>query len=206
MKRFLIWVAAAVMLVSCTQETTITIAPDVSTWTFGPEGGEFNVVIFTNGHWTASCTDPAVSFAPASGDFTTPMHVVVGENTEHFTKSMRISLLTDLDGTSRSSKVVITQECAPFIVCEDNPVKSIGPEGGAVRFTVNSNEPWTAFVPDGTPVSVDPVSGGPNSTVVTLSVSANPDPQPCTYQVRLYLTDTPSEKVDLTVIQAARID
>ena len=204
MKRFLIWALAAVLLVSCTQETTVTLEPDVYSWTFGPEGGEFDVVIFTNGYWTATCDDPSLSFSPASGNFTAPIHVVVAENTEHFTKSMRISLNTEIDEKTMTGKVVVTQQCRPFILCAD-PLKRIGPEGGAVRFSVNSSEPWTATVPDGAHAvaRIDPAAGGHNNTEVAIYVPENTDRQERTYTVRLFLTGLPSEAVDLTVKQGA---
>ncbi len=198
MKRFLILVAAAVLLASCTQEATVSITPDVSSWTFGPEGGEFTVILFTNGHWSASCNDDAISFAPDTGDFSSPMHVVVGKNTEHYTKAMHIKLLTQLDGVSRSSKVVITQQCEPFIFC-DEPFKTIGPEGGAVRFTVNSNMPWT--VEKGLSFVVEPASGGPNSTEVTFWIPAGSENQERTFSARLALDDDPSKCVELIVKQ-----
>ena len=198
MKRFLILVAAAVLLASCNQEATLTITPDVSSWTFGPEGGEFTVVLFTNGHWSASCNDDAISFAPDTGDFTAPMHVVVGKNTEQYTKAMAIKVTTHLDGVSRSSKVVITQQCVPFIFCNE-PLKTIGPEGGAVRFTVNSNLPWT--VEKGLSFVVDPSSGGPNSTEVTLWIPADSENRERTFSARLALDDEPSISVELVVRQ-----
>jgi len=200
MKRFLIPVLAVLLLASCTQETEISIAPDITSVEFGPEGGSFDAVIFTNGHWTASCEDEAVAFSPASGDYTLPIHVEVGENTEMFTKAIRLALVTKIDENSRSSRIVITQHCRPFVYCEE-PSKTVGPEGGSVRFSVNSNRPWT--VVNEPPVPVDPVSAGPNRTEVTLSVPRNDGNVERTFTVRLALVDDPSVWIDLTVVQSA---
>ena len=200
MKRFLIPVLAVILLASCTQETTISIAPDITSIELGPEGGAFDAVIFTNGQWTATCEDESVTFSPASGDYTLPMHIEVGENTEMFTKAIRIALLTQLDGNNRSSKIVITQHCRPFIFCEE-PSKTIGPEGGDVRFSVNSNQSWV--VVNESPVLVDPVSGGPNRTEVTMRVPRNDENVERTFTIRLALVDEPSVWIELTVVQAA---
>ena len=91
MKRILMLVLAASLAFSCDQETNLSIAPDIHALAFGPEGGEADVVVFTNGYWKATCDDKSVTFAPDTGNFTTPMHIVVAPNTEKFTKSARIS-------------------------------------------------------------------------------------------------------------------
>ena len=59
MKRFLLLAAllvAAALSASCDQETNLSVVPDVDMFTFGPDGGEFDVVVFSNGHWKATCT------------------------------------------------------------------------------------------------------------------------------------------------------
>ena len=206
MKRFLILALAAAMSLSCTQETNLSILPDIAAITFDPSGGEFDVVVFTNGYWKATCEDEAVTFAPDTGNFTTPMHVVVGPNTEQFTKSIRISLTTKLDGNSRSSKIAITQACNPFIFSEEAELP-MPAAGGMARFHVNASLPWqvVSTLLDGSPVDleVDPLESGPNSVTVSVRIPENPSGNPRTYTVTLALKEDPEVRVVLTVSQAA---
>ena len=203
MKRYLLLALMGLAALSCTQETTLTITPDVRNFQFGPEGGSFDVVIFTNGVWTATCNDELFSFSPAEGDYTTPMHVVVPENNEHFTKSVRIQLTSKVSDISRTAQVIITQGCYPFIYCEE-PDKEIGPEGGKVRFSVNSNEPWNLSPEAGVvPFGASPETGGPNRETVTLDIPANDTGEPRSFSVLLSLQSDIDVFVILTVKQGA---
>lgn len=203
MKRYLLLALMALAALSCTQETTLTVTPDVRNFQFGPEGGSFDVVIFTNGVWTATCNDESVSFSPAEGEYTTPMHVVVPENEEHFTKSVRIQLTSKGGDLSRTAQVIITQGCYPFIFCEE-PVKEIGSNGGKVRFSVNSNEPWRLKKPVGEiAFGATPETGGPNRTEVTLDIPANTTGEDRTFTVMLVLQSDSLVCVSLTVRQGA---
>lgn len=210
MKRFLIiasLVVAAVFSAACDQETNLSVLPDRSSFSFGPEGGEFDVVVFTNGHWKASCSDEAVTFVADSGNFTSPLHVKVGPNPEQYTKSMRISLITRLDNNSRSANIAITQRCNPFLTAASTEVL-IGREGGTARFSVNSDHPWrnTGVTLDGEPYAgvVDPSEGGPNRTDVALTaIPENTTGRPRTFCVTLALTEYPGVTLVLTVRQDA---
>ena len=206
MKKCLILTVCLVLLAACTQETELSIAPDIASYQFDADGGAFDVVIFTNGSWTATCEDPAVSFSPTSGDYTTPMHIAVGANDEHFTKAIRIDLITRLDGSSRTGRIVITQSCRPFIFSEESLLQA--PASGAdVRFHVNSNDPWKVeqTTCDGEPVAltVDPEREGPNSVEVMVRIPENPTGHPRTFTVKLALEAHPEESVVLMVIQEA---
>ena len=141
MKKTLLFALWMLLLAACSQETTLSITPDIASYTCGADGGSFDAVIFTNGSWTTSCDDKAVSFTPASGDFTAPLHVTVGTNDENYTKSIRITLTSKLDDLSRSSKIVITQACRPFIFSEETFLRAPA-SGGTVRFHVNANASW----------------------------------------------------------------
>lgn len=206
MKRFLILALAAVLSFSCTQETNLSIAPDIHAFSFDPSGGEADVVIFTNGYWKATCEDESVRFAPDTGNFTTPMHIVVGPNTEQYTKSVKISLTTKLDGNSRSSRIAITQDCNPFIVSEETEIQ-VPASGGVARFHVNSNVSWqvASTLLDGAPVEldVDPLEHGPNSVTMNVRIPENLSGSPRTYTVTLALKEKPGVGVVLTVVQAA---
>jgi len=206
MKRILMLVLAAALAFSCDQESNLSISPDIPSIAFGPEGGEFDVVVFTNGYWKASCDDKSVTFAPDTGNFTLPMHVVVAPNTENYTKSVRISLTTHLDGNGRTSKIAITQTCNPFIFCDKAEIQ-LPSSGGTARFQVNSNADWQVIDTqlDGSSVdlAVDPMEHGPNSVTVNVPVSENPSGAPRTYTVTLALKETPSVQFVLTVRQAS---
>ena len=204
MKRYLLLALLCLAAVSCSQETDFYIYPDVHLFEFDANGGSFDDVIFTNGVWSCEVSDAAVSVLPLSGDYTSPISVVVGENEERFTKVIRLRFTSKLDELSRTADIIITQSCHPFIFC-DEPVKQVGPEGGVVRFSVNSNEPWSVETPDGGPMpcSVDPMTGGPNSTVVSVDVPANPQGAERTLRVVLSLVSDPFVFVTLTIIQGA---
>lgn len=145
MKRFLLIAALCVAAASCTQEATLSLSADIPTAEFGPEGGSFNPILFTNGpSWTATCEDDAVTVTPASGSYTTPLHIEVGENNEQYTKVIRIVVKTELDALSRQAFLVVTQGCRPFVTCEDSS-RIIGPELTQMFFFVNSNNGWRHY-------------------------------------------------------------
>ena len=204
MKRYLPILILCLAALSCTQETELSIAPDVSAFQFDEHGGQFDAIIFTNGSWTATCSDPAVSFAPQSGDYTTPIHVSVGANEEYYTKVIRLALTAKLDDITRTGSIVITQACGPFIFCEE-ALKTVGPEGGVVRFSVNSNEPWKVEIPLGAALScpVEPMAGGPNAEDVSLLIPENTEGVQRTFTVILYLEKAPQTNLVLTVVQQA---
>lgn len=203
MKRYLLLAFLCFAALSCTQETTLSITPDVRDFQFGPEGGSFDVVIFTNGVWTATCADESIAFSPASGEYTTPMHVEVPENVEHFTKAVHIQLTSKTGDISRTAQVVISQDCYPFILCEE-PVKEIDNKGGKVRFSVNSNEPWRLKKPVGEiAFGASPETGGPNRTEVTLDIPANTTGEDRTFTVTLVLQSDALVIQPLTVKQGA---
>ena len=110
MKRYLLLVFLCLMAVSCDQDTNFYVTPDVSTFEFGPDGGEFDDVIFTNGSWTCEVSDDAVTVTPSSGDYTTSVHVVVAPNTERYTKAIRLKFISTYGDLSRNSNVVVTQD------------------------------------------------------------------------------------------------
>ena len=206
MKRILLLVLAASLAFSCDQETNLSIAPDIHALAFGPEGGEADVVVFTNGYWKATCDDKSVTFAPDTGNFTTPMHIVVAPNTEKFTKSARISLTTKLNGNGRTSRIAITQTCNPFILCDVTEVQ-LPSSGGTARFLVNANADWQVVDTklDGSSVdlAVDPMEHGPNSVTVNVPVSENTTGVQRVYTVTLALKETSSVRLVLTVRQAS---
>jgi len=204
MKRYLLLALLCLAALSCTQETTLTVEPEVRDFHFGPEGGSFDVIIFTNGIWTATCSDPAITFSPASGDYTLPMHVEVPENLEHFSKATHIQITSKTEDLSRTTQVVISQDCYPFIFSEEETCKTIGPEGGKVRFAVNSNEPWKLSPEAGVPsFGAEPETGGPNREVVTLDIPANDSGLPRSFSVLLSLQSDIDIYVILTVEQGA---
>ena len=204
MKKILLFATLAALLVSCTQELELSISADAAAYQCGPEGGSFDAVVFTNGTWTATCDDPAVTFSPDSADFSYPMHIVVGRNEEHYTKVMRIALTTKLGTSSRTSKIVITQDCAPFIICEQSLLR-IGNAGGPARFQVNSNGSWrvagTTLDGASATLAVDPASHGPNSVEVTVTVPENSSGLLRKWEVTLALEEHPSTTLVLTVEQ-----
>ena len=203
MKRMLLLTAVLILLASCTQEAALTIESDVSSFQFDADGGEFDAVIFTNGYWTATCEDKTVTLTPSAGDFSSPVHIKVGSNEENYTKVIRISLNATLDDLSRTGRIVITQQCRPFIFC-DASQKTVGPEGGLVRFQVNSNDSWQAFrVPGTAACALYPVSGGPNLTEFSMMIPENTEGTELTYEVRLVLDNAPATEIVLTVRQAA---
>lgn len=206
MKKCLILIAWIALLAACTQEAEVSIAPDIATFQLDADGGSFDAVIFTNGYWKATCDDPAVSFSPDSADFTAPMHIVVGPNEERHTKAIRIALVTKLDRLSRSSKIVISQECRPFIFSEETLLEAPA-AGGEVRFHVNANDSWKVLETtcDGTPadLAVDPPASGPNSREVTVLIPENPTGRARTFRVTLALSDHTGVTLVLTVQQAA---
>lgn len=210
MKRFLLLASLLVVAAfsaSCDQETNLSIAPDVDMFTFGPDGGEFDVVLFTNGHWKATCSDENITFAPDSGDFTAPMHVKVGPNRDNYTKSVRISLVTKLDNLSRTARIAVTQECGPFLTAASTE-ESVGRAGGAARFSVNSNFPWrlVGITLDGEPydgeAEFEPATGGPNRTdAALLPIPENTTGHTRIFRITLALTDHPEVTLVLTVQQ-----
>ena len=205
MKKILIFAAFAALLVSCTQELELSITSDATSYQCGPEGGSFDAVVFTNGSWTATCDDPAVTFTPESGDYSFPIHIEVGRNDEHYTKVIPIQLTSNLSTSSRSSKIVITQACAPFILCERSVLR-VGPEGGPARFQVNASASWkvAATTLDGASTSaltVTPLTHGPNSVEVTVMVPAYAEPVIRRWEITLALEDSPSTTAVLTVEQ-----
>lgn len=206
MKKCLILIAWIALLAACTQETELSITPDIATFQFDADGGSFDAIIFTNGHWKATCDDPTISFAPDSGDFTAPMHIVVGPNEERHTKAIRISLISKLENLSRSSKIVISQKCRPFIFSEETLLQAPA-TGGEVRFHVNANDLWKVVETtcDGESVAlpVDPQAGGPNSEMVTVLIPENTTGRIRTFAVKLALASWPERSVVLTVVQEA---
>ena len=210
MKRFLLLAAllvAAALSASCDQETNLSVVPDVDMFTFGPDGGEFDVVVFSNGHWKATCSDESISFTPDSADFTAPMHVKVGPNRNNFTKSVRITLVSKLNNISRTARIAVTQECGPFLTAASTE-ETIGRESGAARFSVNSNFRWQLAgitldgVPDEGTARFDPVEGGPNRTEVALrDIPENTDGRPRAFRLTLVLADHPEVSLVLTVLQ-----
>ena len=206
MKKCLILIAWMALMAACTQESDLHITPDLASFQFDADGGSFDAVLFTNGYWSASCEDAAVSFSPDTGNFTTPMHIVVGPNEEYYTKSIRINLLTRLDGSSRSGKIVITQACRPFIFSEETQQQAPA-AGGDIRFHVNANESWkvSETLCDGVPVAlpVDPVTYGPNSVDVTVRIPENETGLARTFTVTLVLESYLDKTLELTIVQAA---
>ena len=206
MKKCLILLAWMALLTACTQETELSIVPDIASFQFDADGGSFDAVLFTNGSWTATCEDTSVSFTPTSGDYTTPMHIVVGPNEERYTKSIRISLLTKLDDISRSGKIVITQACRPFIFCEESFLQAPA-AGGNVLFHINANESWKVVetLCDGAPsdLSVAPLTYGPNAVDVTVLIPENETGLARTFTVTLALESYLDKTLVLTVVQAA---
>ena len=215
MKRILLIAAMCAVALSCTQEATLTLTADVPAVQFGPEGGVFNTILFTNGsEWTATCDDPAVTFTPTSGAYTTPMHIEVGENTEHRTKAIRIAVTSNLDSNTRSLYIVVTQECHPFVLCNDS-VRTIGPEWAKVFFTVNSDKGWRFLrtLLDGQEVLlesfpapsgwIDPKSSAePNNVEVTLLIPDNTSGKTRKWEILLASKAAPTvEACRLTVIQ-----
>ena len=203
MKRYLLLAIFCLAALSCEQETNFYLTPEVSTIVLGPEGGSLDEMIFTNGTWTCTVSDDAVTVTPASGDYTCPVHIEVGENQEMFTKAIRIRFTSSYDELYRYANVVVTQACHPFIFCEE-PVKSIGPEGGDVRFSVNASEDWqwdSSLAGGVSQVDVSPVSGGANRTDVTVRVPANDTGAGRSFTVRLVLKNTPATFQNLTVNQ-----
>lgn len=210
MKRFLLIAAMCAAALSCTQEATLTVNADVPSIVFGPDGGSFNTVIFTNASsWTATCDDPAVTFSPDSGAFTTPMHIEVGENDEHYTKAIRIAVKATLNSSQRQLNIVVTQNCRPFVLCNDN-AKTIGAEGGNLVFTVNSNKGWFLYrvLVDGTEAGLNydglvmqPASCvDPNAQTATVTVPANDTGRSRTWTLLLGI-DKEEEACRLTIIQ-----
>ena len=102
------------------------------------------------------------------------MHVAVKDNPEHFTKAIPIKFTSTLDDKSKTYNVVITQDCNPFVIAEED-TQRIGAEGGVVRFVVNSNKPWIVDTPTGIalPYTIDPMQGGPNRTTISVTVAPN---------------------------------
>lgn len=204
MKKILYLLAGLMALCACEQETSHSLVPDITSMTFGPEGGEFTSVIFTNGIWTATCDDRSVTFSPDSGDYTMPMHIKVAPNEEHYTKSMRISLTSKVGTSTRTGRIAITQTCNPFIFC-DKPYMKMGAAGGVARFDVNSNEPWSlvSTTVDGVvgTVAVDPTSGKRNRIEVDLKIPANDTGKVRTFTATLALDADRSQSVILTVEQ-----
>ena len=206
MKRYLLLVVLCLAAVSCDQETNFYATPDHTSFVFGPEGGTFDDVIFTNGSWTCTVSDSTVTVSPMSGDYTTPFHVVVPPNTERYTKNIRIHFVSLIGTLSRVANVVITQDCYPFIFT-DQDTRYIGPEGGKVRFSVNSSAAWRLKLqePDGGKVAgfdAEPMTGGPNSTTVTLDIPVNETGQARWLEAFLYLESDPEVNLTLTVIQS----
>ena len=212
MKRFLLLAAllvSAALSASCDQETNLSVVPDVDMFTFGPDGGEFDVVVFSNGHWKATCSDESISFTPDSADFTAPMHVKVGPNRNNFTKSVRITLVSKLNNISRTARIAVTQECGPFLTAASTE-ETIGRESGAARFSVNSNYPWhlVGITLDGAPyegeAEFEPAIGGPNRTdVALLPIPENTTGRSRTFCVTLALAEYPDVTLVLTVRQDA---
>ncbi|MBR0223155.1 MAG: BACON domain-containing protein [Bacteroidales bacterium] len=206
MKKTLIFVVCMMMLAACSQDTTLSISSDISSYRFDADGGAFDAIIFTNGSWTASCDDPSVTFTPDAGYCTTPMHISIGANEEYFTKSVRITLNTVYGSYSRTGKIVLTQDCRPFIFCEQNRL-DVTAAGGKARFQVNANESWKVVETtcDGVKadLSVDPSVHGPNKVEVTVAIPANTTGLPRSFAVKLALEAHPDCSVVLTVGQEA---
>lgn len=205
MKRYLLLVVLCLAAVSCDQDTNFYITPNHTSFVLGPNGGSFDDVLFTNGSWTCTVSDDAATVTPMSGDYTTPFRVVVGPNSERFTKAIRIKFTSTLGDLSRTANVVVTQDCFPFIFA-DETLQTIGPEGGRVFFTVNSNEPWVMLEPDESVLpagfSAEPRNGGPNNTTVTLDIPVNDTGEERWLEVLLHLESDPEVYVILTVIQS----
>lgn len=205
MKRYLLLVVLCLAAVSCDQDTNFYITPNHTSFVLGPNGGSFDDVLFTNGSWTCTVSDDAVTVTPMSGDYTTPFRVVVGPNSERFTKAIRIKFTSTLGDLSRTANVVVTQDCFPFIFA-DETLQTIGPEGGRVFFTVNSNEPWVMLEPDASVLpagfSAEPRNGGPNNTTVMLDIPVNDTGEERWLEVLLHLESDPEVYVILTVIQS----
>ncbi len=205
MKRYLLLVVLCLAAVSCDQDTNFYITPNHTSFVLGPNGGSFDDVLFTNGSWTCTVSDDAATVTPTSGDYTTPFRVVVGPNSERFTKAIRIKFTSTLGDLSRTANVVVTQDCFPFIFA-DETLQTIGPEGGRVFFTVNSNEPWVMLEPDDSVLpagfSAEPRNGGPNNTTVTLDIPVNDTGEERWLEVLLHLESDPEVYVILTVIQS----
>ena len=62
----------------------------------------------------------------------------IGANDEYHTKSVRITLTTVYDNLSRTGKIVITQDCRPFIFTQERR-QDVTALGGKARFSVNAN-------------------------------------------------------------------
>lgn len=194
------------LLAACSQDTEVSISSDITSYRFDAGGGAFDAIIFTNGSWTASCDDDAVTFTPDAGYCTTPMHIEIGANEEYHTKSVRINLTTVYDNVSRSGRIVLTQDCRPFLFCEENRL-AVTAAGGKARFQVNSNEAWKVMETrcDGAPAElpVDPAAHGPNKAEVTVTVPENTTGLPRSFTVKLALEAHPDCSLVLTVGQEA---
>lgn len=206
MKRILIAITISFLALSCTQSAVLSVTTDINEMQYGPEGGSFNTILFTNGSsWTATCDDETVTVSPASGAYSAPLHIEVGVNTEHRTKVIPIEIKSTLGTSTSTYKVVVTQACSPFVIC-DVAAKEVGAEGGIVRFTVNSNVGWTLYrtLLNGADAQlpVSPASYGKNNVDVSVTVPANDSGSRRVWSVLLALTSAPqTEACRLTIIQ-----
>ncbi len=213
MKRFLLIAAMCAVVLSCKQEATLTVSTDVPSIVFGPEGGTFNTILFTNAPvWTATCDDPAITFSPDSGAFSTPIHVEVGENDEHFTKAIRIAVKATLDGSQRQLNIVVTQTCRPFVLCDDD-VRIIGPEQTQLFFTINSDKGWRVLrtLLDDQEVILSSIPGGemdpmsckdPNNVEVKVQIPENETGKSRKWEILLASEAVPREEAcTLTIFQ-----
>ena len=173
MKRSILLVALCFAALSCTQEAELAISPDVSSFQVGADGGQFDAIILTNGLWTATCEDEAVTLSPDSGDYSLPIHVHVGPNEEHYTKVIRIALTAKVDKLTRTNRIVVTQQCRPFIICDETE-KTVGPEGdiGPNRTDFAMEIPEN---PDGGIYAVRLVLDHSPATEIVLTVEQEPE-------------------------------
>lgn len=205
MKRYLLLATFCLAALSCTQETNFYLNPEITSFVLDADGGSFDEMIFTNGIWSCTVSDDAAKVTPDAGSYTCPVHIEVAENTEMFTKSIRIRFTSSSDdGLSRYANVVLTQACHPFLFCEE-PDKTIGPEGGQVRFSINSNKEWRVepLIGGTFPFGIDPMTGGPNRTELTLDIPANDTGEERHFLVYLSLLSDPDVTLALTVDQEA---
>ena len=158
-KTLLAIAAMLVMMASCAKKVEVSLSP--TSIEFLPEGGDIEVLLTSNGDWTATSTVEWISVSPTSGKGNATLVVTAVPNDGNEVREGQVKV------TSKDNEALltVTQDFneAPFLRIEPNQI-NCDYLGGTFDVNVMSNIAWTlSQLPNG--ISASATSGNGNASI-----------------------------------------
>ena len=172
-KAFLILLAAALILCSCTESfsPSISITPSLSN--VPCTGGSVDIKVMTDLPWKVVLAedDVTTTLSKSHGIGDDVVTVNIAETDRWITGCITVKFSATSNSSNASKTAYITQDYKPAIFAEGS-VPTMPKEGGLATITVTSNSAWTASC-DTPGVEISPASGEVGNFSVTVRVPAN---------------------------------